>query len=122
MSRVSAGRARCHRGYSIAYTRSHAPFPRTPHAGFPVVVETNRNVTFTNKTSSYSQGNLRLAGITELLSIPGNLSDCIQEVGLKGLPQVTKTLNLSEPLDMAGGLTVFAPTDQAFAAAQRVSG
>ncbi|PWN27548.1 Fasciclin-domain-containing protein [Jaminaea rosea] len=87
--------------------------------GFPVVVETNRNVTFTNKTSSYSQGNLRLAGITELLSIPGNLSDCIQEVGLKGLPQVTKTLNLSEPLDMAGGLTVFAPTDQAFAAAQR---
>lgn len=71
---------------------------------------------------SFAQGNLRLAGISQVLNLPGNLSDVIKDLGLKGLPQVTKTLNLSDALDMAGGLTVFAPTDQAFAAAQKVGG
>lgn len=86
--------------------------------GFPIIVGNKKNVTFSRQNTTVSQGSLSLAVIDDFLSIPGTLSNTTAEIGLKGLPQVLKMLQLSDALDSAAGLTVFAPTDAAFKAAE----
>lgn len=85
--------------------------------GFPVVVQTTANVSFASKDQTYALGNLRLAPITKVLDIPGNLSDTVNDLGLKGLAQAAKAANLTDEWDEAAGATIFAPTDAAFGTA-----
>ncbi|CAO1636444.1 unnamed protein product [Parajaminaea phylloscopi] len=87
--------------------------------GYPIVVEPSTNVSFASKTESFALGNLRLAGITKLLTIPGNLSDTLSDLGLKGLSTAAQATKLSDDWDDADGVTVFAPNDAAFASAAK---
>lgn len=85
--------------------------------GFPVVVETNTNVSFVSKNQTMALGSFRLAAITKVLSIPGKLSEIIGDLGLKALAMAAKASNKTAIWDAAAGVTVFAPTDAAFTTA-----
>ncbi len=82
------------------------------------VAEAARNVSFVNATDGPQYQNLRVQPITQVLSIPGNLTTVATELGASSLAEALTQANLLETLQNSrNGLTIFAPNNAAFEAA-----
>ncbi|CAI6083878.1 unnamed protein product [Clonostachys chloroleuca] len=86
-------------------------------------IKTDNNVTFLSgfrKQSNVTQANITFTGgvihiIDEVLTIPLNLSATAIEANLTAAAGALTAANLTEPLDQATNITVFAPLNQGFA-------
>ncbi|CAG9942442.1 unnamed protein product [Clonostachys rosea f. rosea IK726] len=86
-------------------------------------IKTDNNVTFLSgfrKQSNVTQANITFTGgvihiIDEVLTIPLNLSATAIEANLTAAAGALTAANLTEPLDEATNITVFAPLNQGFA-------
>ncbi|CAE6423153.1 unnamed protein product [Rhizoctonia solani] len=67
------------------------------------------------RTATYE--NLIIHVVDDVLTPPGTISEVARELELSGLPSALQTTNLLAPLEAAQGITIFAPTNQAFNAA-----
>lgn len=88
------------------------------NAGVPVVVTNEGNISFVKTNADISTGKLSLYPLTGALTIPGNLSTTLKATNFTSLNDGIAAANLSETLSNANGLTIFAPTNAAFAKAQ----
>ncbi|CAG9990497.1 unnamed protein product [Clonostachys byssicola] len=85
-------------------------------------IKTDNNVTFLSgfrKKSNVTQANITFTGgvihiIDEVLTIPLNLSATAIEANLTAAAGALTAANLTEPLDTATNITVFAPLNQGF--------
>ncbi|VUC36630.1 unnamed protein product [Clonostachys rosea] len=85
-------------------------------------IKTDNNVTFLSgfrKQSNVTQANITFAGgvihiIDEVLTIPLNLSATAIEANLTAAAGALTAANLTEPLDEATNITVFAPLNKGF--------
>ena len=83
------------------------------------VVEGARNVSFASGEDGPTYQNLLVQPINTVLTIPGNLSSVVTALNATQLASALTQANLLETLQNSrNGLTVFAPTDAAFQAAQ----
>lgn len=81
------------------------------------VSEAGRNVSFASAQDGPTFMNLLVQPIETVLMIPGNSSDALQMAGATTLATQLQQLNLADALNSAGsGLTVFAPSNEAFGA------
>lgn len=88
--------------------------------GYPVVVSAFGNLSFASKNDSISMGGLSLHGVTSLLTIPLNLTATLAQTKMhNSLIAAVGKANLTMPLSMSPGLTIFAPNNDAFNAATK---
>lgn len=83
--------------------------------GTGIVLENGKNISFAGK--GISSGPLSLVPISDVLTIPGNLTTALKAAGFTSFAQVLAATNSSMMLDMAESLTILVPTNAALAKA-----
>lgn len=83
------------------------------------IIEASQNASFASQQDGPTYQNLLVQPINTVLNIPGNLSSVVTALNATQLASALTQANLLETLQNSrNGLTVFAPTDAAFEAAQ----